>query len=83
MLRTESTSGIRTFHLMQMDTAQIDLIDSEEERVIEWREQELTRAGYTAAAARALARRHDVDLHKAVDLLRSGCDPELAVRILL
>lgn len=62
---------------------QIEIIESEEERVVDWREQELLRAGYPAAGARRLARRHDVDLHKAVDLVRAGCAPELAVRILL
>jgi len=66
-----------------MDAIQTDLVESEEARVMEWREQELLRAGYQPTAARALARRHDVDLHRAVDLVRSGCDPELAARILL
>jgi len=31
----------------------------------------------------ALAERSDVDLHHAVDLLRNGCPPSTAVRILL
>jgi hypothetical protein len=66
-----------------MDTTQIELVESEEARVVEWREQELLRAGYQPTAARALARRHDVDLHEAVDLVRAGCDPELAARIFL
>jgi hypothetical protein len=66
-----------------MDATQTDLVESEEARVVEWREQELLRAGYQPTAARALARRTDVDLHKAVDLVRSGCAAELAARILL
>ena len=66
-----------------MDAIQTDLVESEEARVMEWREQELLRAGFQPTAASALARRPDVDLHRAVDLVRSGCDPELAARILL
>ena len=66
-----------------MDATQLQIIETEEERVVDWREQELLRAGYPAVAARRLARRHDVDLHGAVDLIRAGCAPELAVRILL
>ena len=66
-----------------MDATQLQIIESEEERVVDWREEELLRAGYPPVAARRLARRHDIDLHKAVDLLRAGCDPKLAARILL
>jgi NAD(P)-dependent dehydrogenase (short-subunit alcohol dehydrogenase family) len=32
--------------------------------------------------AAQIAARGDVDLHKAVDLLRQGCPPEIALRIL-
>jgi hypothetical protein len=66
-----------------MDATQVNIVESEEARVVEWREQELLRAGYQPTAARAIARRNDVDLHKAVDLVRAGCDPALAARILL
>jgi hypothetical protein len=48
-----------------------------------WRLQELQRGGYSALAAKELAPRLDVDLHRAVDLLHSGCGEELALRILL
>ena len=34
-------------------------------------------------AASLLAARMDVDLHFAIDLLRNGCAPELALQILL
>lgn len=57
--------------------------ESEQERIERWRAAELERAGYEPAAASLLAARNDVDLHYAIDLLRNGCDPELAVRILL
>ena len=36
-----------------------------------------------AHAAKALGSRLDVDLHRAVDLVRRGCSPELALQILL
>lgn len=55
---------------------------TEIERVELWRRQELERAGYSIDAAEQLAARHDVDLHAAVDMVRRGCPPELAVRIL-
>jgi hypothetical protein len=48
-----------------------------------WRRDELRRAGYSARAAEEIAARHDVDLHRAADLLRGGCGEELALRILL
>jgi hypothetical protein len=53
------------------------------DRVEGWRQEELERAGYGVAAARELARRHDVDLHFAVQLLENGCPAEVAVQILL
>ena len=57
--------------------------DSELTQVERWRIDELERAGYDHRAAKALAARHDVDLHRAVDLLRQGCSTELALQILL
>lgn len=58
-------------------------VDDELERVELWRAQELERAGYGVRDAAALAQRHDVDLHFAVDLVGRGCPPELAAQILL
>jgi hypothetical protein len=55
----------------------------ERDRVERWRAEALERAGYDADSAAALASRHDVDLHLAMDLLEQGCEPELALRILL
>jgi hypothetical protein len=66
-----------------MDATELQIVETEEERVLDWREEELLRAGYPTVTARRLARRHDVDLHTAVDLIRAGCDPKLAARILL
>lgn len=61
-----------------------ELQENQELALVEaWRLEELKRGGYSPRAAAELAARHDVDLHRAVDLLRSGCDEELALRILL
>jgi hypothetical protein len=57
--------------------------ESEIQRIERWRAEELERAGYTARDATTLAQRHDVDLHHAVELLKRGCAPELALAILL
>jgi hypothetical protein len=57
--------------------------ESEADRIAAWRLEELRRAGYTPRAAAKLAVASDVDLHVAVDLLAHGCDPKLALKILL
>jgi hypothetical protein len=58
-------------------------IETESERIERWRAEELERAGYEPRSAAKIAVRHDIDLHLAVDLLGRGCDPELALKILL
>jgi len=58
-------------------------IDPEAELVRAWRIEELVRAGYTPEHAQELADLNYVDLHLATGLLRQGCTPELAVRILV
>ena len=64
-------------------TAAEMVYESELTQVERWRIDELERAGYDPRAAMTLAARHDVDLHRAVDLLHKGCAPELALQILL
>jgi hypothetical protein len=59
------------------------LIETELSRVVDWRMRELERAGYDEPATAKLAERLDVDLHRAIDLLKGGCPPETALRILL
>lgn len=51
--------------------------------IVEWRFDELERAGYDAVAALRLALAPDVDLSRARDLVRRGCAPALALLILL
>jgi hypothetical protein len=58
-------------------------VETEQERVLSWRIAELKRAGYEERLAHKLALRRDVDLHVAVGLIRRGCPPETAARILL
>jgi hypothetical protein len=58
-------------------------IETEEERVLRWRQDELLRAGYDGRLAMKLALRRHVDLHVAVDLVRRGCPPHTAAQILL
>jgi hypothetical protein len=58
-------------------------VESEAERVLRWRIETLRQAGYDERLALKLALRRHVDLHRATDLLRRGCEPELAARILV
>jgi len=58
-------------------------VESESERIIRWRSEELCRAGYDPRDALRLAYRKDVDLHLAVSLLQRGCAEETALLILL
>jgi hypothetical protein len=55
----------------------------EERAVLGWRYEELVRAGYSERDAMILADRGDVDLHRAVALLRAGCPTSTSLRILL
>ena len=61
----------------------LDFFDTEAERVLLWREEELERAGYDRDTARRLAEAPGVDLHLATELLRRGCPESTAVAILL
>ena len=66
--------------------ATADLItnrETEAERVLRWRLDELERVGYDRAAAWEVAERSDVDLHAAMALARGGCPAATALRILL
>jgi hypothetical protein len=61
---------------------QIQIVETEAERVERWRVEELQRAGYDTQSASELAARSDVDLHRAVALVEQGCSIELALEIL-
>jgi hypothetical protein len=65
-----------------MPATEIPISEPEHERVERWRAEALERAGYARDAAAELAARMDIDLHRAVKLVESGCPPETALRIL-
>jgi hypothetical protein len=67
-----------------MPAADVELVsETEQERVEHWRAEELVRAGYDPGDAVALAARHDIDLHFAIELVQSGCPYETALDILI
>ena len=67
-----------------MPAVELELeFDYETELVRSWRLEELERAGYAPDVARDLADLTHVDLHVATNLLRRGCPPETALRILV
>ena len=66
-----------------MEVVQPEPLEWEEEQIVNWRMTELVRAGYPDGAAFEVAMRLHIDLHAALDLIRRGCPPETAVRILI
>ena len=56
---------------------------TEGDLVRRWRLQELVRAGYEPCDALVLSGQPQLDLHVAIDLVKRGCPPRTAVRILL
>ena len=58
-------------------------VGAEEGQVIDWRLRELERAGFGPGEAIIVALNTDVDLHAACALVRRGCEPATALRILL
>jgi rRNA processing protein Krr1/Pno1 len=57
--------------------------ETEMDKVEHWRAEELVRAGFDPSDAIALAARHDIDLHLAVELIEQGCPYETAIEILI
>jgi hypothetical protein len=67
-----------------MTAAELHVVETTEiDRVESWRAEELIRAGYNPSDAIALAARHDIDLHHAVELLDMGCPIDVALDILI
>ncbi len=58
-------------------------LDTEDGRVLEWRVWCLLTAGYEEQDAYRIAGDTQIDLHDAVELVESGCRPDLAAAILL
>ena len=55
---------------------------SERDKVESWRLHVLIEAGYPLSLAERIAA-SEIDLHRAVELVESGCAPETAAEILL
>jgi hypothetical protein len=71
---------------MSLATAPIDsdeVTETENERVLRWRWEELRRAGFGFKDSLLLAVSLDVDLHLATELLARGCPADTALRILV
>jgi len=62
---------------------QLPIFIDDDVRVLDWRIEELLRAGFPELLALELAATIEVDLHTAVELTERGCPPETAARILL
>ena len=52
-------------------------------RVLGWRIEQLIAVGFDSDAALVLALDRSVDLHEATELVRRGCPPQTAFRILI
>jgi hypothetical protein len=57
--------------------------DNRHTDVVRWRFEELRRAGFETQDALIVAADTEIDLHLATRLLRRGCPPKTALRILL
>jgi hypothetical protein len=51
--------------------------------VLSWRVERLLDAGYDGEAALVIGLDPGIDLHRAVELVRAGCLPATALRILI
>jgi hypothetical protein len=61
----------------------IETAENERSKVESWRLHVLMEAGYPLPLAERLAGNEAVDLHRAVEMIASGCTPETATEILL
>ena len=59
------------------------VLEDEPTRVLRWRHTQLVRGGFAPAAAMALAAQPEIDIHDALELVRNGCPPATALKILL
>lgn len=56
--------------------------DATVDEVARWRQERLTRSGFSLALAAEIANDSRYDLHALIELVERGCRPDLAVRIL-
>ena len=66
-----------------IDAGPDQMLDTEDARVLDWRATCLIAAGFERDDALLIAADPRIDLHEAIELVESGCPPELAAEILL
>jgi hypothetical protein len=70
--------------LQELDTeAPEETMPDPAARVLGWRIEQLIAVGFDSDAALVLALDRTVDLHEATELVRRGCPPTTAFRILI
>ena len=72
---SEPIEGVDMTEIVEYD-------QSDREKVASWRLHQLIEAGYPVHLAERLAQ-SDADLHRAIELVRRGCDAQIAAEILL
>jgi hypothetical protein len=75
-------SGDPTLEAVEVEAAE-DNVPDPAARVLGWRIEQLIAAGFDSDAALVLALDRTVDLHEATELVRRGCPPQTAFRILI
>ena len=73
--------GDPTVETRPAETLEEGVVD-QSARVLSWRIEQLIAAGFDSEAGFVLALDRDVDLHDATELVRWGCPPGTAFRIL-
>jgi len=75
-------SGDPTLEALQTELIEENAPDPSA-RVLGWRIEQLMAVGFDSDAAFVLALDRTVDLHDATELVKRGCTPETAFRILI
>jgi len=75
-------SGDPTLEAVEVEPAE-DNVPDPTARVLGWRIEQLIAVGFESDAALVLALDRTVDLHDATELVRRGCPPQTAFRILI
>jgi hypothetical protein len=75
-------SGDPTIEALQAEVVE-DSAPDPAARVLSWRIEQLIAVGFDSDAAFVLALDRSIDLHEATQLVRRGCPPHTAFRILI
>jgi len=75
-------SGEPTLEAVEVEAAE-DNVPDPAARVLGWLIEQLIAAGFDSDAALVLALDRTIDLHEATELVRRGCPPQTAFRILI